>query len=262
MDWTEEQEMWEESWKDERETGAPEAAGDMESAAWEELLLEKPETDREWGQWRKKTRALAERLAEKKLRGMGVGNNEDAETPEFTEEDLREEEAPVEEGRSRQKDDGGTVNAPAMEPGEGNGCAELDAGQDEGMEEMTRAGMLARGQALLNEQLGEIMRLEPEIRGLGDLTRMENFEQFDRMVRGGCDLVTAYKAGRSGPAGGPARGGGQAAHDPDAHGGRGGRRGGDTRGGAGGVAGDVSGGERGEAEGAVQQGAEWGIASI
>lgn len=49
------------------------------------------------------------------------------------------------------------------------------------------------GQQLLSEQLKAISTLDPDIKGLEDISKMETFGQFDAMVKQGYSLVDAYK---------------------------------------------------------------------
>ncbi len=51
----------------------------------------------------------------------------------------------------------------------------------------------AAGMRLLAEQLDAIHRLDPAVSTAEDLVAMPAFEEFDRLVRGGLDLVSAYK---------------------------------------------------------------------
>lgn len=49
------------------------------------------------------------------------------------------------------------------------------------------------GQQALNEQIKAISALDPDIKGLEDISKMETFGQFDALVRQGYALVDAYK---------------------------------------------------------------------
>lgn len=49
------------------------------------------------------------------------------------------------------------------------------------------------GQRALSEQIAEIAKLDPAVTGFEALTRHENFEQFDALVRQGYPLVDAFK---------------------------------------------------------------------
>lgn len=52
---------------------------------------------------------------------------------------------------------------------------------------------LERADRQLDDQLRQIGRLAPEVARFEDLTRMPDFDRFDRLVRGGLDLVSAFK---------------------------------------------------------------------
>lgn len=52
----------------------------------------------------------------------------------------------------------------------------------------------AEGDRQLNEQITELSKLDPSIKSFEDLLSMENFPEFDALVRKGADLVSAYKA--------------------------------------------------------------------
>lgn len=52
----------------------------------------------------------------------------------------------------------------------------------------------AEGDRQLNEQITELSKLDPSIKSFEDLLTMENFPEFDALVRKGADLVSAYKA--------------------------------------------------------------------
>ena len=49
------------------------------------------------------------------------------------------------------------------------------------------------GQQALDAQIRAISAIDPDIKGLGDITKMETFNQFDALVRQGYALVDAYK---------------------------------------------------------------------
>lgn len=46
----------------------------------------------------------------------------------------------------------------------------------------------------LTRQFAEVQALNPELKTFEDLTKLPNFAEFDRLVRTGVDLATAYKA--------------------------------------------------------------------
>ena len=52
---------------------------------------------------------------------------------------------------------------------------------------------LERADRQLDDQLRQIGRLAPEVARFEDLARMPDFDRFDRLVRGGLDLVSAFK---------------------------------------------------------------------
>lgn len=52
----------------------------------------------------------------------------------------------------------------------------------------------AEGERQLNEQMAELSKMDPSIKSFEDLLSMENFSEFDALVRKGTDLVSAYKA--------------------------------------------------------------------
>lgn len=49
------------------------------------------------------------------------------------------------------------------------------------------------GERMLAEQVSEISKIDPDIKGFADLVKKPNFAQFDAMVRQGYALVDAYK---------------------------------------------------------------------
>lgn len=53
--------------------------------------------------------------------------------------------------------------------------------------------MRVEGERQLNEQMAELSRIDPTLKSMADLPKMENFDQFDALVRNGLDLVSAYK---------------------------------------------------------------------
>lgn len=59
--------------------------------------------------------------------------------------------------------------------------------------QMQRQQDLARGEQLIAERMAQISRLDPEMKSLEDIRRQPEFGEFDRLVRGGYDLVDAYK---------------------------------------------------------------------
>ena len=52
----------------------------------------------------------------------------------------------------------------------------------------------AEGDRQLNEQIAELSKMDPSIKSFEDLLNMDNFSEFDALVRKGADLVSAYKA--------------------------------------------------------------------
>lgn len=52
---------------------------------------------------------------------------------------------------------------------------------------------LERADRRLDDQLRQIGRLDPAVARFEDLARMPDFDRFDRLVRGGLDLVSAFK---------------------------------------------------------------------
>lgn len=57
------------------------------------------------------------------------------------------------------------------------------------MQENTRK----EGEAELDRQIGEISKIDPDIKNLDDISRMETFPQFDAYVRRGFSLIEAYR---------------------------------------------------------------------
>lgn len=51
----------------------------------------------------------------------------------------------------------------------------------------------AQTERVIEDQIKEITRLDPSIKSFQDLSSMQNFAEFDRLVRDGYDLVSAYK---------------------------------------------------------------------
>lgn len=67
-------------------------------------------------------------------------------------------------------------------------------------QEMQRQAVLEQGERMLQEQMAEIAKLDPAVQQLADLRAMPEFAEFDRLVRAGADLVSAYKAATYGRA--------------------------------------------------------------
>ena len=67
-------------------------------------------------------------------------------------------------------------------------------------QEMARRSAIEQGERMLQEQMSEIAKLDPGIKELADLRNMPEFPEFDRLVRAGADLVSAYKAATYGRA--------------------------------------------------------------
>lgn len=67
-------------------------------------------------------------------------------------------------------------------------------------QEMQRQAVLEQGERMLREQMAEIAKLDPAVQQLADLRAMPEFAEFDRLVRAGADLVSAYKAATYGRA--------------------------------------------------------------
>jgi len=53
---------------------------------------------------------------------------------------------------------------------------------------------MEEGQRLMRQQIAEISKMDPDIRELSDVVRLPTFPEFDRLVRSGVDMVSAYKA--------------------------------------------------------------------
>lgn len=77
-------------------------------------------------------------------------------------------------------------------PGQPDMAAVLAAGQ--AAQKAAESAQLALGDRLLDEQVAEIHRMDPSVRCFEDILRSDTFAAFDRMVKGGQDLVSAYKA--------------------------------------------------------------------
>ena len=59
--------------------------------------------------------------------------------------------------------------------------------------ERSRRARAEERRAMVDRQLAEIARLDPTVRGLGDLTRSEQYETIYALVKRGNSLVDAYK---------------------------------------------------------------------
>lgn len=139
----------------------------------------KPTTDREWGEWRKKTEAMAEAIAQRLVmqrqaewQSRGQPQNEWAGA------------AAVEEGQHDDEAWGtGHTDAPEL----------LDALARQ-LQQVEHRALLEVGDRILDEQIREIGKLDAGIRCFEDLVRMPGYAAFDRLVRRGQDLVSAYRA--------------------------------------------------------------------
>lgn len=70
---------------------------------------------------------------------------------------------------------------------------EVAAQQAELAKQAEMERMRVEGIRQLNEQMAELSRLDPTLKTEADLLKMDNFAQFDALVRNGLDLVSAYK---------------------------------------------------------------------
>lgn len=53
---------------------------------------------------------------------------------------------------------------------------------------------IAEGQRIFNEQMAEITKIDPSIKTIDDIAAKDNFEEFDKLVRGGTPMNVAYRA--------------------------------------------------------------------
>lgn len=83
--------------------------------------------------------------------------------------------------------------APEEEPAAAEPAAEIPAAEPLPPPDWEHRMALERADRQLDDQLRQIGRLAPEVARFEDLTRMPDFDKFDRLVRGGLDLVSAFK---------------------------------------------------------------------
>lgn len=60
-------------------------------------------------------------------------------------------------------------------------------------EQVLRQATIEKGNQMLEDQIKEISGFYPEVKSLEDISKMETFRTFDRYVRGGMNLVDAFK---------------------------------------------------------------------
>lgn len=193
----------------------------------------KPETDAQWGGWRKKTEARAMELARQIAAGelsasgklqpsaqqqagpeQGAGFGPAAHSGEFGWQGgpaLGGEPLPPEQAASPpeeydygadhggdyddydEEDNGGYGEEYGEEYGEQPWLAQMDYADAEQLETAMHQLNKAQGEAELAAGLEGISQLEPQVQSFEDLMEMPWFGAFDRLVLAGADIMSAYR---------------------------------------------------------------------
>ncbi len=114
---------------------------------------------------------------------------EDREEAAQNEAEARQTQPPLEEAPFEGLPLGQTSEGPLLE----EPPAPPASSEDQPLLQLARELLMQQAQRQLEQQMEQIHRLDPELGDLTALARQPEFPEFDRLVKSGQDLVSAYK---------------------------------------------------------------------